>query len=120
MTGFDYGNYTNKADANVYSLQGNNQKINLTQTEKEQSKPLLNFNLNQDTSVKKNGLDAYANYNIGGLNFGKKIDLSELPFDESADTITKMVAKFVTPAQQERIIAGVQSRDDFYVNKFSA
>lgn len=113
--GFDFGNYTNKADGTVYPLQGNNQNVNLAKTQKEDlAKPLLNF---ETKSVNANSLDAYANYNIGGLNVGKNVDLAALSGILTPEQV-KMVGKFVTPAQQERIAAGVQARSDFYENNF--
>lgn len=116
MSGFDFGNYTKKADGTVYPLQGNNPKVDLTKTEKENelNKPILKFK-----PVEANSLDAYANYAMGGLNVGKKVDLGALNGVLTADQVA-MVAKFVTPAQQERIIAGVQARTDVYENNFLA
>lgn len=115
MAGFDYGNYRKKAEGPTYQPQ---QKAELKKaaTENKSTQALFNFN---QKSVEANSLDAYANYAMGGLNVGKKVDLGALNGVLSDDQIA-MVTKYVTPAQQERIGAGVQAESDFYENNFLA
>ena len=116
MSGFDYGNYGKKAEGTVYQPQGKKAELKSAATENKSTEALFNF---KQKSVEANSLDAYANYAIGGLNVGKKVDLGALNGVLTADQVA-MVAKFVKQAQQERIIAGVQARTDVYENNFLA
>ena len=115
MTGFDFGNDRKKAEGPTYHPQ---QKAELKKAATENKSTEALFNYNQK-SVEANSLDAYANYAIGGMNVGKKVDLGALNGVLTDDQMA-MVAKFVTPAQEERIEAGVQAGRDFYENNFLA
>lgn len=104
MTGFDYGNYRKKAEGPTYQPQ---QKAELKKAATENKSTEALFNYNQK-SVEANSLDAYANYAIGGMNVGKKVDLGALN-GVLTDEQMAMVTKYVTPAQQESIVTDAKA-----------
>lgn len=111
MSGFDYGNYGKKAEGTVYQPQGKKAELKSAATENKSTEALFNF---KQKSVEANSLDAYANYAIGGLNVGKKVDLGALNGVLTADQVA-MVAKYVTPAQQESI--ATDTKASYYIIK---